>query len=89
MCVCVQVLESVVKACGLPVHQIVGKFRFLNELIKMVSPKYYANTPQTVKNRIYAMFTQWNFSLVDQPKVRCAPHASPHHSSPFQRPHVG
>eukprot|EP00035_Acanthoeca_spectabilis_P021563 m.438922 g.438922 ORF g.438922 m.438922 type:complete len:581 (+) comp18305_c0_seq1:65-1807(+) len=63
-------LEAVVKSCGLPIHQIVGKFRFLNELIKMVSPKYYANTPVSVKNRIYAMFTQWNFSLVDQPKVR-------------------
>mmetsp|Transcript_23160 Transcript_23160/g.60547 ORF Transcript_23160/g.60547 Transcript_23160/m.60547 type:complete len:576 (-) Transcript_23160:1018-2745(-) len=65
-------LEAVVKACGLPIHQIVGKFRFLNELIKMVSPKYYANTPVSVKNRIYALFTQWNFSLVDQPKVRDA-----------------
>lgn len=66
------VLEACVKSCGLPVHQIVGKFRFLNELIKMVSPKYYANTPESVKARIYTMFTQWNFSLVDQPKVRDA-----------------
>ena len=37
------VLESVVKCCGLPIHQIVGKFRFLNELIKMVSPKCVAS----------------------------------------------
>jgi len=28
-----------VKFCGRPMHEVVDKFRFLNELIKMVSPK--------------------------------------------------
>jgi hypothetical protein len=32
-------LEAVVKACGPKVHEVVGKFRFLNELIKLVSPR--------------------------------------------------
>ena len=32
-------LEAVVKYCGPPVHDVVAKFRFLNEFIKMVSPK--------------------------------------------------
>lgn len=34
-----QLLEACVKNCGPPVHAIIGKFRFLNELIKLVSPK--------------------------------------------------
>ena len=49
---------------------ISSQFRFLNELIKMVSPKYYADTPNAVKERIYCMFVQWNFSLVNSGKVR-------------------
>lgn len=34
-----QVLESCMKSCGKRFHDEVGKFRFLNELIKVVSPK--------------------------------------------------
>lgn len=69
-CYAITVLESVVKSCGEGVHAVVGKFRFLNELIKMVSPKYYADTPAPVKERIYCVFVQWNFSLVNAGKVR-------------------
>lgn len=32
-------LEAVAKNCGAVIHEVVGKFRFLNEFIKMVSPK--------------------------------------------------
>lgn len=34
-----QTLEACVKNCGRYFHQEVGKFRFLNEIIKVVSPK--------------------------------------------------
>lgn len=34
-----QVLETCMKTCGKRFHSEVGKFRFLNELIKVVSPK--------------------------------------------------
>ena len=34
-----QVLEACVKNCGKRFHQEIGKFRFLNEIIKVVSPK--------------------------------------------------
>ena len=34
-----QALEACVKNCGRRFHQEVGKFRFLNEMIKVVSPK--------------------------------------------------
>lgn len=33
------VLEACVKNCGQIFHQELGKFRFLNEVIKMLSPK--------------------------------------------------
>lgn len=34
-----QLLEACVKNCGQRFHQELGKFRFLNELIKMLSEK--------------------------------------------------
>lgn len=34
-----QVLEACMKNCGRRFHKEVGKYRFLNELIKVVSPK--------------------------------------------------
>lgn len=34
-----QVLETCMQNCGKRFHSEVGKFRFLNELIKVVSPK--------------------------------------------------
>ncbi len=34
-----QLLEACVKNCGQRFHQEMGKFRFLNELIRMISPK--------------------------------------------------
>lgn len=34
-----QVLEACMKNCGRRFHNEVGKFKFLNELIKVVSPK--------------------------------------------------
>ena len=37
------VLEACVKSCGTVFHSEVGKFKFLNELIKLVSPKYLVN----------------------------------------------
>lgn len=39
ICFCVQVLEACMKNCGKRFHNEVAKYRFLNELIKVVSPK--------------------------------------------------
>ncbi len=39
-----QLLEGLVRAGGETVHAVVGKFRFLNELIKLVSPKVRSST---------------------------------------------
>lgn len=42
-----QVLETCMKSCGKRFHDEVGKFRFLNELIKVVSPKVGAPSPNS------------------------------------------
>eukprot|EP00039_Didymoeca_costata_P033697 m.43705 g.43705 ORF g.43705 m.43705 type:complete len:554 (+) comp9998_c0_seq2:180-1841(+) len=64
------VLEGCVKHCGPSIHGVVGKFRFLNEFIKMVSPKYYSDTPADVKKRVLATMQLWNYNLIEQSKVR-------------------
>lgn len=48
LCMCVsvvQLLEACVKNCGKRFHQELGKFRFLNEMIRSISPK--VNQPWT------------------------------------------
>ena len=39
MITCAKVLEACVKNCGQRFHQELGKFKFLNEIIRMLSPK--------------------------------------------------
>ena len=47
------VLEAAVKSCGNAFHQEIAKFKFLNEMIKLVSPKYLGSQrPQHVKQRV-------------------------------------
>lgn len=36
-----ELLEVCVQRCGRRFHQEIGKFRFLNEMIKLVSPKVF------------------------------------------------
>ena len=47
------VLEASAKSCGTEFHAEVGKFKFLNEMIKLVSPKYLGpRTPEHVKKKV-------------------------------------
>ena len=47
------VLEASAKSCGSEFHAEVGKFKFLNEMIKLVSPKYLGpRTPEHVKKKV-------------------------------------
>lgn len=45
-------LEACVKNCGRRFHQEIGKFRFLNEVIKVVSPKVCKKKNDTYLARI-------------------------------------
>lgn len=64
------VLETCMKSCGKRFHDEVGKFRFLNELIKVVSPKYLGSrTSEKVKNKILELLYSWTISLPEEVKI--------------------
>ncbi|XP_069022047.1 ADP-ribosylation factor-binding protein GGA1-like [Embiotoca jacksoni] len=63
-------LDTCMKNCGKRFHVEVGKFRFLNELIKVVSPKYLgARAPDPVKNKVLEMMFSWTGKLPDETKI--------------------
>ncbi|NXY52799.1 GGA1 protein, partial [Callaeas wilsoni] len=64
------VLESCMKSCGKRFHDEVGKFRFLNELIKVVSPKYLGSrTTEKVKSKILELMYSWTLGLPHEVKI--------------------
>ncbi|NWS33680.1 GGA1 protein, partial [Polioptila caerulea] len=64
------VLESCMKSCGKRFHDEVGKFRFLNELIKVVSPKYLGSrTSEKVKSKILELMYSWTLGLPHEVKI--------------------
>ncbi|TNN58475.1 ADP-ribosylation factor-binding protein GGA1 [Liparis tanakae] len=64
------VLETCMKNCGKRFHSEVGKFRFLNELIKVVSPKYLGSrSPEPVKKKVLELIFGWTLGLPDEAKI--------------------
>lgn len=67
------VLEYCVKHCDKSFQNEVGKYRFLNELIKVVSPKYLGDkTTQKVRDKVVQLMYVWSLGLRDQSKIRDA-----------------
>ncbi|XP_044043974.1 ADP-ribosylation factor-binding protein GGA1-like [Siniperca chuatsi] len=65
------VLEACMNNCGKRFHSEVAKFRFLNELIKVLTPKYFgAWTPQKVKDRVTEVLYGWTLWLKEEPKIQ-------------------
>lgn len=63
-------MEACVKNCGKRFHEELGKFRFLNEVIKMLSPKYLGDqTPFSVKQRMSSLLYSWKVGLPGEPKI--------------------
>lgn len=68
-----QCLESCVKYCGEVFERELGKYRFLNELIKVVSPKYLGKqSTERVQKKIVSMLYTWSCHFVEQNKIRDA-----------------
>ncbi|XP_033631001.1 ADP-ribosylation factor-binding protein GGA1-like [Asterias rubens] len=64
------VIEACVKNCGEAFHRQVGKFRFLNELIKLISPKYLgAKSPASVQKKVIEIMYSWQAGLPEEPKI--------------------
>ncbi|OCT60677.1 ADP-ribosylation factor-binding protein GGA3 isoform X2 [Xenopus laevis] len=65
------VLEASMKNCGRRFHSEVGKFRFLNELIKVVSPKYLGDRiSEKVKSKVIGLLYSWTVALSEETKVK-------------------
>ncbi|KAM6155218.1 ADP-ribosylation factor-binding protein GGA2 [Rhynchocyon petersi] len=67
------VLEMCVNHCGEKFHNEVAKFRFLNELIKVLSPKYLGSwTTEKVKTRVIEVLFSWMVWFPEDIKIRDA-----------------
>uniref|UniRef100_A0A8D3BIH3 Uncharacterized protein n=1 Tax=Scophthalmus maximus TaxID=52904 RepID=A0A8D3BIH3_SCOMX len=67
----VTVLEACMNNCGKRFHSEAAKYRFLNELIKVLTPKYFgAWTPQSVKEQVIKVLYGWTLWLKDEPKIQ-------------------
>ncbi|BES97758.1 GAT domain [Nesidiocoris tenuis] len=65
------VLETCVKRCTSHFLPEIGKFRFLNELIKLVSPKYLgAHTPESVRRRVLELMYSWTLFYPKEAKIK-------------------
>lgn len=59
------------KRCGRAFHAEIGKFRFLNEMIKLVSPKYQGNsTPEAVNQKILQLLYNWTRDYPRETKIK-------------------
>ena len=64
------ILEACVKNCGAKFHNEVGKFKLLNELIKIISPKYSGEkNSDLLKAKVRGLFFQWKRGLPKQGKI--------------------
>ncbi|NWX07997.1 GGA2 protein, partial [Caloenas nicobarica] len=67
------VLETCVNNCGERFHNEIAKFRFLNELIKVLSPKYYGIwSSEKVKSRVTEIIFSWTVWFPQEVKIRDA-----------------
>ena len=64
------VLEACVKSCGEAFCAEVGKFKFINELIKLISPKYLGKTtPEHIKRKVIELLYTWTKDLPEETKI--------------------
>lgn len=59
------------RRCGSSFHAEIGKFRFLNEMIKLVSPKYLGSqTPKPVRDRVLQLMYSWTIEYPREAKIK-------------------
>ncbi|XP_015188148.1 PREDICTED: ADP-ribosylation factor-binding protein GGA3 [Polistes dominula] len=65
------VLDTCMRRCGPNFHAEVGKFRFLNEMIRLVSPKYLGNTtPVAVRRKVLQLLYLWTKEYPRESKIK-------------------
>ncbi|XP_044754556.1 ADP-ribosylation factor-binding protein GGA3 [Coccinella septempunctata] len=65
------VLDNCMSRCGTHFQSEIGKFRFLNEMIKLVSPKYLGcQTPIVVKQKVLQLLYVWTIDFPKETKIK-------------------
>lgn len=65
------ILDVSMQKCGSAFQSEVGKFRFLNEMIKLVSPKYLGcYTAPSVKQKVLQLMYLWTLDYPKETKIR-------------------
>lgn len=66
-----QLLDTCMRRCGSSFHAEVGKFRFLNEMIRLVSPKYLGDkTPAMVRQKVLQLLHTWTREYPKELKIK-------------------
>ncbi|KAL2738980.1 ADP-ribosylation factor-binding protein GGA3 [Vespula squamosa] len=64
-------LDNCMRKCGSHFRVEVGRFRFLNEMIRLVSPKYLGNkTPISVRRKVLHLLYYWSKEYPRESKIR-------------------
>lgn len=65
-------LDECMAKCGTTFQSEVGKFRFLNEMIKLVAPQFDAEnkTPKSVRDKILDLLLIWTFQYPREQKIK-------------------
>lgn len=65
------ILDTSMKRCNNSLHSEIGKFRFLNEMIKLVSPKYLGSqTPLSIKQKVLQLLYIWTLDYPKETKIK-------------------
>ena len=66
-----QAIDQMVRHCGVKVHTRVGKFRFLNQLVRLLTPKYLGKgTSPDVKHQATVLLYTWQRSMGHMEKFK-------------------
>ncbi|XP_076657117.1 ADP-ribosylation factor-binding protein Gga isoform X2 [Halictus rubicundus] len=64
-------LDMCMRRCGSSFHAEIGKFRFLNEMIRLVSPKYLGGkTPVMVRHKVLQLLHTWTKEYPRELKIK-------------------
>ena len=65
------IIDTCMQKCGSSFQSEVGKFRFLNEMIKLVSPKYLgSHTPLSVRQKVLQLMYLWTLDYPKESKIK-------------------
>lgn len=62
------VLETCVKNCDMRFHELVCQKDFINELVRLIGPKFEA--PQVIQERVLSLIQSWNDAFRGEPRLQ-------------------